>query len=223
MNTIQQRTTTDISLLPSTTSNKGDGATAAELESNFLKMLVTQMRFQDPTNPVSSSDMTSQLAQISTVEGINTLNKTVTSLLESMQASQASQNANLIGHTVATPSDTFDLTNGRAKFGVELKNPADALSISIMGTNGKLLKTMNLGAQDAGTVPITWNGQSTEGIKLPDGNYKMKVSAFAAGQPTEAVGLQYATVSSVSNSLTGPKLNLSNGRSVSGSSVSQIL
>jgi flagellar basal-body rod modification protein FlgD len=223
MNTIQQQSTSDISLLPSSSSAKSSGTSSAELENNFLKMLVTQMRYQDPTNPVSSSEMTSQLAQISTVDGVNKLNNTVTSLLESMQASQLGQNANLIGHTVGMPSDTFDLSNGKAKFGVELTKAVDSLNVSITTASGQLLKTLNLGAQPAGAVPVSWNGQSDAGNKLPDGNYRMKINAFAAGQPVEATGLQFATVSSVSNGTSGPMLNLSNSRSVNSSSVAQIL
>ena len=229
MNTIPNQDTTNMSYLP--VSSKGKNSTteansqtsAEAMSSNFLKMLVTQMQYQDPTNPVSSSDMTSQLAQISTVQGISDLNKTVTSVLDNLKLNQLNQNANLIGRSVATPGQNFSLTNGQAKFGLDIPSPADRVSVSIVNAGGQTVQTLNLGSQPAGVLPINWNGISSSGSKVADGNYSLQINATSAGKPIAATGLQYAKVSSVSSGANGSTLNLDNKQAVSGSSVKQIL
>lgn len=223
MNTIQNQPTSNISYLPVAEKVTSDKTSAEAMSSNFLKMLVTQMQYQDPTNPVSSSEMTSQLAQISTVQGVNDLNKTVSSVLDNMKVSQLNQNANLIGRTVATPSDQFSVANGQAKFALELPTPADRVSVAIVNASGQTVQTMNLGSHPAGVLPVSWNGNGVSGSKLADGKYSMRINATSAGQPVAASGLQYSTVSSVSSGVNGAQLNLGNNLSVSGSSVKQIL
>src|SRR5580693_3920451 len=99
---------------PAPASTATDSAAAAQ--NQFLTLLVTQMQNQDPLNPMDNSQMTSQLAQLSTVSGIDTLNTTLQSLVGSYQTSQTLQATSMIGQNVFTPGNTMTLASGSAPF-----------------------------------------------------------------------------------------------------------
>jgi flagellar basal-body rod modification protein FlgD len=145
----------------------GGGTSAADLQQTFLQLLVTQLKNQDPTAPMDSSQMTSQLAQIDTVSGIAQLNSSLTSLSSQLSASQTGQAASLIGHTVLAPGNTFtvgNLTNSdgtasdteaTSPFGVQLAAAATDLQITVKNAQGVVVNTIDVGAAPAGVVPIT--------------------------------------------------------------------
>src|SRR5438445_8770955 len=100
---------------------KSGSASASDLQNNFLTMLVTQMNNQDPLNPMDNSQLTSQLAQISQVSGMQTLNTTLNSLLSQVSASRAMDSATLIGHTVMVPGNATTVAAGvPGQIGVDL-------------------------------------------------------------------------------------------------------
>ncbi|EHN8898878.1 flagellar hook-basal body complex protein [Enterobacter hormaechei] len=110
------------------------GSNASDLQSSFLTLLVAQLKNQDPTNPMQNNELTTQLAQISTVSGIEKLNTTLGSVSGQIDNSQSLQAANLIGHGVMIPGTTIlagtSTTDGTSTttttpFGVELQQPAD--------------------------------------------------------------------------------------------------
>src|ERR1700712_3697430 len=103
------------------------GSTSAEDQSNrFLKLLVAQMSNQDPLNPMDSAQVTSQMAQISTVQGVQTLNKTVSGLDSQFTQLQTMQGAALVGHDVATDGNSLrvDPDTHKGDGGFELESPA---------------------------------------------------------------------------------------------------
>jgi flagellar basal-body rod modification protein FlgD len=193
------------------------------LQDNFMKMLVAQMQYQDPTNPMDSAQMTSQIAQIQTVQGINNLNTSMSSMVKSLNASQAYQASNMIGHTVMVEGNTFPLTKGQGSFGVQLPTSADSVKVNVLNSAGQIVNTLNLGAQAGGTIPVAWNGKDGAGNTVPDGNYSFQVQATSAGKPVAGTGLTYAGVNGVSNTSSGITLNLDNNTSVGVASVLQIL
>ena len=200
------------------------GATDTKKISNdFMTMLIAQMQYQDPTKPVDNAQMTSQLAQISTVDGVNKLNDTMTALANSLNGSQAFQAANMIGHNVLIPGNNASLSQGQATFGVQLPAKADTVNVAIINDAGLAIKVLNLGSQAAGNVPVNWDGKDASGNSMPSGNYRFQVTATSAGQPVNATTLQQAAVTSVSNTSNGVMLNLNNNNSVSAASVKQIL
>src|SRR5580693_6158542 len=107
---------------PAPASTATDSAAAAQ--DRFMTLLVTQMQNQDPLNPMDNSQMTSQLAQLSTVSGIDTMNTTLQSLISSYQQSQTLQATSMIGHGVLTAGNTLSLSNGSAPFGISLATAA---------------------------------------------------------------------------------------------------
>jgi flagellar basal-body rod modification protein FlgD len=114
----------------SATTAKADAANAAD---RFLKLLVAQMQNQDPLNPMDNAQVTSQMAQISTVNGIQQLNTTVEGLSGQFVQMQALQGAALVGHDVVVPGKTLDIADGVGQGGFELASPADAVKVEVHG------------------------------------------------------------------------------------------
>lgn len=185
----------------------------------FMTLLVTQLKNQDPLNPLDNAQITSQLAQLSTVTGVNKLNTTLEALKTSYQSSEALQAANMIGRGVLVPGDFVALSQGKSIMGVELASPADSVQIVITDPRtGKDVHTINVGAQAAGTIPVSWDGMTGSGnvdadgnpAALRDGKYLFRVLAERGGERlTDAASLSFDSVSSVSTSAKdGVQLNL---------------
>jgi flagellar basal-body rod modification protein FlgD len=184
----------------------------------FMTLLVTQLKNQDPLNPMDNAQLTSQLAQLQTVTGVNKLNDTLESLKSSYQSSEAMQATNLIGHGVLVDGSNVTLSGGKAIMGVELGSDVDGMQVVISDKNGKEVQTMNLGAQKAGVIPLAWDGvpdatnvdSSGKPVTLADGNYTFSVVATKGGDKTnDARTLAFDSVASVTtNGADGVKLNL---------------
>ena len=195
----------------------------AEQEDRFLRLLTTQLRNQDPLNPMDNAQMTSQLAQMSTVSGIEKLNTTMNSLVESFGASQSMQAASMIGKSVLVPGTQLALSKGLAYGGVNLSEGVDQLKIEIMDSKGKVLQTQDLGAQKAGVVNFAWDGKDDAGVVAPDGAYKISVQALRGGEKVKADALQVGTVSALVRSGGGFLLDLGALGRVDLNAVQQIL
>ena len=122
----------------------------ADAQDRFLKLLTTQLKNQDPLNPMDNAQMTSQLAQISTVDGIEKLNATLQKLLSSTVDTETMQAAALVGHQVMVAGGGMQLTDAGAVGGVDLGANADQVTITIKDANGIVINTVNLGKLDAG-------------------------------------------------------------------------
>ncbi|MDB5777099.1 MAG: flagellar basal body rod modification protein FlgD [Herbaspirillum sp.] len=223
----------------SSTSASAGGLTsssAAATQANFLTMLTAQLQNQDPTNPMDNSQLTSQIAQLSTVTGIEQLNSSMTSLMTSLQTGQTMQAASLIGHSVLAPGSSLTLqtntttaadgttsTTHGGIFGVQLASNADSVQVSIKDSTGKVVDTIDLGNQAAGTVPIIWDGTQTDGTVAADGQYTFAVSATAAGVAVASTNLGFGTVSSVTANAGGSQLNVANIGTINMSDIVQIM
>lgn len=198
-------------------------STADAAQDRFMTLLVTQMRNQDPLNPLDNAQVTSQLAQLSTVTGIDKLNATMQSLMGSYQASQALQAADMIGHGVLVPGSKLSLVEGKSIMGVELAEPADSLQLKVFDASGRLINTTELGPQKAGVLPLTWDGKTDAGTTAPDGQYSFEIKALRANQKAAATALSFGAVSSVSTTAQGVKLNVPQIGDVNLTDVRQIL
>ncbi len=192
------------------------------MQNQFLTLLVTQMQNQDPLNPMDNSQITSQLAQLSTVNGINNLNTTMSSLSSALLSNQVLQSASLIGKTVMADGNSMALQNGSAPYGVTLPQAVDSMTVTISDAAGNTVQTLNLGAQQAGTLSLQWNGMTSAGTQAPNGNYSFSVKASQGGTAVAATTLSPSVVSSVSQNAQGVQLNLANGSTVGLSAVQQI-
>lgn len=179
-----------------------------ETKDRFLSMLVAQMRNQDPLNPLDNAEVTSQMAQLSTVEGIENMNKTLKALAESLGADQLSQAANLIGHNVLVPGNTVSLNDGMGVFGINLESPADTVAISIFDQAGQLVSTVEAGALPTGEHLFEWDGLNDAGVAMPAGNYRFEATAGSGKDLIALQTLSNGLVQGVSRSDNGIELNV---------------
>lgn len=175
-----------------------------EQQDRFLKLLVTQMKNQDPLNPLDNAQVTTQMAQLSTVSGIEKLNAT----LQAFTKAQAFQAAGLIGHYVLAPGDFINLSGGAAAAGVDLPSAADTVKVSVFDSNGMLVRELNLGEQAEGPMLFQWDGKNGQGVAVPDGTYAFSVSASLGGKSITPVNLAVGQVSSVLMDAAGPALSV---------------
>ena len=225
MTTINDNTVSP-ALLNAMNSSKASAASAegiAGTQDRFMKLLITQMKNQDPLNPLDNAQVTSQLAQLSTVTGIDKLNTAMGALKDSYQSSQALQATGLIGHGVLVPGSTANLADGKAVLGMDLPGAADAVSVTIRDGSGNVVRKMDLGAQAAGTLPLGWDGKTDKGAAAASGQYSFEVSASSAGSKLTVTTLSYDEVGSVSTGASGTKLNLKGGSSAALADVREII
>lgn len=224
MTTVQNSTNTVSQALLDSVNGKKDTATNSvdKAQDRFMTLLVTQMKNQDPLNPMDNAQVTSQMAQLSTVTGIDKLNNTLESLIGSVNTGQSYQASSMIGHDVFVPGNAVSTSGKGGNFGISLPIGADNVAVTIKDSAGNTVRTLNLGAQSAGTLPLTWDGYTNDGGVAKTGDYKFEVAATTAGQSVTADGLTYAQVMSISNNAGSIKLNLSNLTSVSTTDVKEI-
>jgi flagellar basal-body rod modification protein FlgD len=196
MNAIQQLATNK-SGAASDSPAPGAATSAAEIENRFLTLLVSQLRNQDPMNPMDNAQLTTQLAQISTVSGIDKLNTTMASLAASLGASQYLQSSALVGHDVFVGGSQMTLAQGAAQGGFNLSQPADAVDVSIRDASGAVVRIEHLPAQPAGAGGFAWDGNTDAGAAAGNGNYTFEVTATRAGARVAADPLMVGHVTGV--------------------------
>lgn len=222
MTTVQNNTASQ-ALLDSVNGTKAKTtSTVDSVQDRFMTLLVTQMKNQDPLNPLDNAQVTSQMAQLSTVTGIDKLNATVQTLIDNTQQSQSYQATNMIGHVVLSTGNNMELSKSQGMYGIDLASRADNVTVTVRNANGKPVSELALGAQPIGQSQLLWNGTDSSGATLPDGKYTFEVKATLGGQAVTSSTLNYAAVQSVTNSSAGIKLNLSDATSINNSDVKQI-
>ena len=199
------------------------GQISAE-QDKFMTLLITQLKNQDPLNPLDNAQVTSQLAQLNTVTGINKLNDTLASLKSDYAASNSAQAVNMINHGVLAAGKTMQVAEGKGLFGIELGSYADKVDVEIRNASGKVVHTVSMAAVEPGVQPLVWDGKLTDGTTAPNGNYTLAIAATTAGKTlTDATTLAFGTVASVSTGPTGAKLNVPSLGQLSMDDIKQVL
>ena len=193
-----------------------------DAQSRFMKLLIAQLQNQDPLNPMDNAAMTSQMAQLNMVSGINQLNTTLSTLTNNQQNTEALTASGLLGHKVLVSGNTLSLANGEATWGMDLKQAAETVTVNILDSHGNSVRTLDLGAQPAGLQTFNWDGQTDSGTQAADGAYSFSVDASNAGQAVTANGLALGTVNNVSLSGGLLKLNVGQFGDVNVSDIRQI-
>ncbi|WP_454765875.1 flagellar hook assembly protein FlgD [Cupriavidus campinensis] len=202
---------------------KSGSSSAADLQNNFLTMLVTQMNNQDPLNPMDNSQLTSQLAQISTVSGLQTMNETLNALLTQTAASRAMDSASLIGKTVMVPGSGVSVAGGVAgKIGVDVPSTADSVTVQVLDKSGNVVRNIDMKGQTAGVHDIAWDGKNDQGAVVADGNYSFKVAATANGKDVSPIALIYGKVQAISGDSSGVLVDLGDGKTANVDNVRRI-
>jgi flagellar basal-body rod modification protein FlgD len=207
------------------TAKAGSSTKAAEEDpqSKFLKLLVAQLRNQDPLNPVDNAQMTSQMAQISTVTGIDKLNTTLQQMAASFNAGQSVQATAMIGRNVLVPGSDLQLQNGVALGGASLSQPVDKLTVSIIDGSGLLVHKVDLGPQESGVINFQWDGVTDSGAKAAAGSYSFKLEAVQGGGNVDAVALTMGRVTGVTQAASGTMLNVNGRAPIAVSDVKQVM
>jgi flagellar basal-body rod modification protein FlgD len=200
------------------TSTTTPSANDAGSQDRFLKLLVTQLQNQDPLSPMDNAQLTSQIAQINTVSGIATLNTSVQGLSSQFLQMQTLQGASLVGKDVIVPGNKLDIANGTAQGGFELTSAADAVKMEVLSPAGRVLDTVNLGAQSSGMHSFDWaagNYDNTAGLTF-------RITATSGATPLSSTPLMRDTVNAVSASGSALQLELQNSGTVDYSTVRAI-
>ena len=191
------------------TSSSTSGANSmTDAQNRFLKLLTTQLKNQDPLNPMDNAQMTSQLAQISTVDGIEKLNATLQKLVSSSVDGEAMQAAALVGHQVMVAGSGLRLGDDGALGGLTLDAAADQVRVTVKDPNGLVMRTLDLGNLDAGTHNFNWDGKTDAGAQAVNGIYGISVAAKRGAEKVGTSALELAAVSNINRGTQGVTLNL---------------
>ncbi len=174
----------------------------------FLKLMTTQMQHQDPFKPMDNGAFLGQIAQFSTVSGIQSMNDSLSGLSSALTSNQSLQAASLVGHGVLVPGNRAYLFSEGGLSGSASLPTSGTLSVTVSDASGQVVRRLDLGTQPAGNADFSWDGLDESGERLAQGSYTIKATLDAGGAQqaleTSTVGL----VSSVSLSSSGLSLNL---------------
>lgn len=181
--------------------------TQTSSEDRFLTLLVTQMQNQDPLNPMDNAEVTSQMAQISTVNGIEKLNTTMGTLNTQLTQSQVLQGAALVGHDVTVKGNGLNVAEGVGVGAFELAGTAGVVKLEILDASGRVADTVQLGAAEAGRHSFAWDASAVADTT----NYTFRITATSGASAVTSTALMLDRVGSVS--LNGGTLTLDLQRS----------
>ncbi|MDQ6951818.1 MAG: flagellar hook capping FlgD N-terminal domain-containing protein [Mariprofundales bacterium] len=192
----------------------------------FLKLLVAQMKFQNPLKPQDPTKMSSQLAQFNTLEATlktNTLLQKLVTAQTAGQSATASSPASYLGKTAIVPLDHLNYTGGTQAFDVGVSKGVKQGLAVISDSNGIPVRSINLGSLTAGNHTITWDGLNDQGVQAAPANYQLKVvAADALGTPVDAQAQRSGKVTSVKFTPGGSTQLIIGGVAVDMSKISQI-
>lgn len=183
----------------------------------FLKLLVAQMKNQDPLKPMDNTEFVAQLAQFSNLEQVMGINSRLDTLTVQGQGLQNTEIANLVGKTVTVngKSVALDGSGSAVPFGFSIDQASASTTVVISDTNGNPIRTMDAGARNAGLVKLTWDGKNDSGVRQNPGPYTVTVTAKTqGGAPIPVTQNGKGRVAAVSFAKGYPELQLDNGLAV---------
>jgi flagellar basal-body rod modification protein FlgD len=209
-----QSTQTQVSNAAATGNAPPANPTSQMGETDFLKLLVAQLKQQDPNQPMDASQMVAQLAQLSSVQALGGIQKTLTALQTANTGMAGTQAAGLVGRTVSGNANRIDLSPTQAANGqFDLGGQAKATTVVIRDAGNKAVRTLDLGALQPGVRGFQWDGKTDGGTRAPDGEYTFDVAATASnGLPVTASTQVSGMVSQISYSNGSPELLVGSAR-----------
>jgi flagellar basal-body rod modification protein FlgD len=192
----------------------------------FLTLFTTQLKNQDPTDPVKNEAFVAQLAQFSQLEATTAMKTSMDSMVSSMSNDRMLGAAGLIGRTVAVPDGPVTVTDTTVSQGtINVPTGADGIQLKVYDDKGILVRTQIMGAQAAGDVTLAWDGKDDGGNYAPNGTYRYVATVNSGGKTTTPTVSTQATVRSVTSSGTSDGsylLEFDGGKTVNLSDVKRI-
>jgi flagellar basal-body rod modification protein FlgD len=191
----------------STNNTQSDDGTLAGNFQTFLTLLTTQLKNQNPLDPLDTNQFTAQLVQFAQVEQQLKSNDQLSALVSLQQTAQNTAALEFVGQTVGVTGATAPLTNGQAIWNLTVPKPATG-TVTIANASGQTVYTGTY-SMDAGTSPFVWDGKDGSGLQWPDGNYTISVTAQDAnGQPVTVPTEIIAPVDSADLTQSPPTLSI---------------
>ena len=178
--------------------SSGKAAMPQISQSDFLSLIIAQLKNQDPTQPADPNQFVNELASLSEVSGINGMESSMGNLSSTMQSSQLLSGTGLIGRHVLAPGTTAALNAGGSVSGA-VQAPAGATSVTIQITDpsGALVRTLQVAPQSSGLTDFTWDGTTNAGTPAPAGTYTFSAAAASGATQTSLAPYLQSTVNSV--------------------------
>lgn len=218
-------TTSSIGSTSSTTASSSSSSSSSNPNSltmsDFLELMTTQLKNQNPTDPTDSSTFLNEMAQMSTVEGVTSMQSSLSTLSNSLLASSAISSANLVGKDVLAAATSSTYTSGNSISGeVTVPSGASGVTLNIENSSGTVVKSISL-SNTTGNQSFTWDGTNSSGTDASSGTYTFSATATVNGASKSLTTLLPGTVSTVSidSSTNTVTLNTSQLGSVALSSV----
>ncbi|MDA8455940.1 flagellar hook assembly protein FlgD [Acidovorax sp. GBBC 3334] len=203
-----------------TGSNSNSSTDPAAAQDRFLKLLVAQLNNQDPMNPLDNAQMTSQMAQINTVTGIQQLNLSMQTMAEQFTTMQTLQGTMMIGRSVLTEGAKMTFKDGTGTGTFDLKTAATDVKVEVVTPGGQLVDTVEVGASESGRHTFSWDGSKYTGTQS---DLKFRVVATNKDVAVEATPLMQAKVLGTGSNAGALTLNLDTGTTVNYSNIRAVL
>ena len=204
--------------------NPNTGTSAADQTQNFLKLLIAQIKNQDPMSPMDASTMTAQMSQLNMVSSMGTMNTSMQAMLAQMQSANFMNQASLIGHSPMVAGSSINYTGGEVMLGANLANPLQGVVATIKDASGNVVGTADLGNLNSGMANFVFDGVDASGAKMPNGIYRVEISGKnnAGTNESPAPYIGSPVVSILKEGSSGEALlKLADGRSIKASEVKQ--
>ncbi len=195
-------------------------------QKDFLKLMIAQVRHQDPFNPMENGEFIAQMAQFATVEGIQTMQGSISELNRTMASNQALMAGTLVGRSVLAPAGELTLPAEGGVDGVITADPdASRLVMDVLSPAGALVARRDIAPAPGGATRFTFDGIGADGTRLPPGSYRVQVEATVAGKAAAAETAFARRIDSVTigSGIDDLKLNLDSGEQVGFSGVREFM
>lgn len=196
-------------------------------QSEFLTLFTTQLKNQDPTDPVKNEAFVAQLAQFSQLEATTAMKTSMNNLVASMSNDRMLGAASLMGKQIAVPDGPVQVTSNTVSQGtINLPTGADGIQLQVFDDKGVLVRTQIIGAQPVGDYTLSWDGMTDGGTAAANGTYRYVATVNSKGNMTKPTVNTYATVTGVSSAGTSDGamlLEVAGGKTVNLSDVKRIV
>ena len=191
-------------------------------QADFLQLMTEQLKNQDPLKPLDSQQFLGQLAQFSTVQGIDQMNGAMNAMASVMENDQALRAATLVNHEALVDADSLSLAAGKGVNGEIVATSAGPMQVEVVDGSGQVVRRMTVDATAAGNVPFSWDGRDDSGAAAAAGQYTVRATT-GTGSDMQALDVRVAAhIDSVSIEASGLVLNLAGLGSVPLSTVRRI-